>query len=337
MAHSVFISHSAKNRDVADAICTALEKGGIRCWVAPRDVRPGRSFPGEITRAIQQSKVMLLIFSSHSNNSEQVLREVQLATDSQLSLIRFRIEDVSMNDDLKYFLSTPHWLDALTPPLSDHIARLELAIKELLGHSVEVSGKKVGDEVAANVAQTPASPPPPPLPTRPLSQPVFALAPTIPTVPNKPEKQRSLIPIVLAIAGAAILLCIIGAILLFLFRPPQGEQVTITASEATPPVQPTVAPASSPPRLTRVKQKSGSQTTRQQNAPATPNSTNDAEKSAGESAFDRAGALSLSKPEEETSRPKSAFDRAGGGIDSDDGSGDSGDASAEESPDEGNQ
>ena len=107
MAHDVFISHSAQNREVADAICAALEKAAIRCWVAPRDVRPGRSFPGEITRAIQQSKVMLLIFSSHSNNSEQVLREVQLATDSRLPIIRFRIEDVALTDDLRYFLSTP--------------------------------------------------------------------------------------------------------------------------------------------------------------------------------------------------------------------------------------
>jgi hypothetical protein len=143
MAHDVFISHSAQNREVADAVCAALEQAAIRCWVAPRDVRPGRSFPGEITRAIQQSKVMLLIFSGHSNNSEQVLREVQLATDSRLPIIRFRLEDVALTDDLRYFLSTPHWLDALTPPLSKHIARLEVAIKELLGQSVEVTGKNV--------------------------------------------------------------------------------------------------------------------------------------------------------------------------------------------------
>ena len=146
MAHDVFISHSAQNREVADAVCGALEKAGIRCWVAPRDVRPGRTFPGEITRAIQKSKVMLLIFSSHSNNSEQVLREVQLATDSRLPIIRFRIEDVALTDDLRYFLSSPHWLDALTPPLSTHIARLEVAIKELLGSSTEVSGKNVVDD-----------------------------------------------------------------------------------------------------------------------------------------------------------------------------------------------
>ena len=79
MAHDVFISHSTKDKAVSDATCAALENGGIRCWVAPRDVQAGRSFAGEITRAIQESKIMVLIFSAHSNNSEQVLREVQLA------------------------------------------------------------------------------------------------------------------------------------------------------------------------------------------------------------------------------------------------------------------
>ena len=137
MAHDVFISHSTSDKAVSDAVCAALENGGIRCWVAPRDVQPGRSFAGEITRAIQESKIMVLIFSAHSNNSEQVLREVQLAVSSHLHIIQFRIEDVLLNDDLKYFLSTPHWLDALTPPLENHLRKLEGAIKKLLDVATE--------------------------------------------------------------------------------------------------------------------------------------------------------------------------------------------------------
>ena len=133
MAHDVFVSHSTRNKSVADAVCAALEHGGIRCWVAPRDVLPGRSFAGEITRAINQSKAMVLIFSAESNNSEQILREVQLATNAHLHIIQFRIEDVTLNDDLQYYLSTPHWLDAMTPPLESHLERLEASLKILLG------------------------------------------------------------------------------------------------------------------------------------------------------------------------------------------------------------
>jgi TIR domain len=137
MARDVFVSHSAQDKNIAETICGALEKSGIRCWVAPRDVRPGKSFPGEITRAIQQSKVMLLIFSRHSNSSEQVLREVQLALDCRVPIVRLRMEDIPLSDDLRYYLSTPHWLDALTHPLSKHIPPVVAAVKELLGPGPE--------------------------------------------------------------------------------------------------------------------------------------------------------------------------------------------------------
>ena len=41
MAHDVFLSHSARDRSYADAIRAKLESRGIRCWIAPRDIRPG--------------------------------------------------------------------------------------------------------------------------------------------------------------------------------------------------------------------------------------------------------------------------------------------------------
>ena len=147
MARDVFISHSAQDKKVSETICSSLEQSGIRCWIAPRDVRPGKSFPGEITRAIQQSKVMLLIFSRHSNSSEQVLREVQLAVDSHLPIVRLRIEDIPLSDDLRYYLSTPHWLDALSHPVSKHIPAVASAIRELLGQSTDA--EKPRAELAA--------------------------------------------------------------------------------------------------------------------------------------------------------------------------------------------
>src|SRR5438034_7881351 len=132
MAHEVFISHSSLDKPVADAVCAALENTAIRCWIAPRDVQPGRAFGGEITRAIKSSKAIVLIFSAHSNTSDQVLREVQLAANSRLHIVQFRIEDVVPNEDLEYYLSAPHRLDALTPPLESNLQRLGTSVKALL-------------------------------------------------------------------------------------------------------------------------------------------------------------------------------------------------------------
>src|SRR5436190_7354827 len=173
MAHDVFISHSTNNRSVANAVCAALERDGIRCWIAPRDVMPGRPYSGEITRAIQQSRAFVLIFSEHSNNSEQVLREVQLAANSRLHIIQFRIDPVVPSDDLEYYLSGPHWLDAVTPPLENHIEQLQTSMKALLalpdaeekGKAEAVEARRtarvetVGEARPAGLAATAAPPP----------------------------------------------------------------------------------------------------------------------------------------------------------------------------------
>jgi hypothetical protein len=335
MAHDVFISHSAQNREVADAVCTALEKAGIRCWVAPRDVRPGRSFPGEITRAIQQSKVMLLIFSGHSNNSEQVLREVQLATDSRLPLVRFRIEDVALTDDLKYFLSTPHWLDALTPPLSTHIARLELAIKELLGQSVEVTGKDVAIDEAPRV-ESPA--PPPVAPTAPPSVVAPVMPPPLPVAPPAPKERTPVAPKsfnpwpLIAIAAVVIIAAIAGAAFLLLRQPKPSTQQASTTTAPAKSVQTSVPKVNAPtPPATKVTQNSTTQPPRRPKPTPAPDTQHDA---GNLSAFDRAGALKhpseKSEPKKEPkSESKSAFDRAGNGI-----SGDKADT-PEPSPDDG--
>ena len=78
MAHEVFISYSTKDKAVADAVCARLEQDNCRCWYAPRDIMPGADWAGSIIEAIEQSKVMVLIFTDFANESRQVLREINL-------------------------------------------------------------------------------------------------------------------------------------------------------------------------------------------------------------------------------------------------------------------
>ena len=49
-----------------------------------------------------------------------------------LPVIPFRIEDVPMSKTLEYFISMPHWLDALTPPLQNHLDRLSETTRLIL-------------------------------------------------------------------------------------------------------------------------------------------------------------------------------------------------------------
>lgn len=132
MAHDVFISYSTKDKLIADAMCAIFETDGIRCWIAPRDILPGMDWGEAIIDAITDSQVMILILSANSNASEQVKREVERAVSKGIAIIPFRIEDIQLSKTLEYHLSVTHWMDALTPPIENHIQRLADRVKPLL-------------------------------------------------------------------------------------------------------------------------------------------------------------------------------------------------------------
>lgn len=228
MAHDVFISHSTNNRPVANAVCAALESDGVRCWIAPRDVMPGRSYSGEITRAIQQSRAFVLIFSEHSNNSEQVLREVQLAANSRLHIVQFRIDAVVPSDDLEYYLSGPHWLDAVTPPLEAHLDQLKHSMKALL--SLPRTGEGENERAPASPS-APVRPPPPP---RPPSSQNISPSPAPAFAPAQPASNAWKI-IALGIGVLAALGCV-GLVIVFTLLRPQPPIAP------TPPSNQTSAP-----------------------------------------------------------------------------------------------
>ncbi len=110
-----------------------LESQGIRCWVAPRDILPGMEWGAAIVEAIRGARLMVLIFSTSANSSQQITREVERAVHKGIPVIPLRIEDVAPTASLEYFLSAPHWLDAFTPPLEGHLRHLVQAVQQILG------------------------------------------------------------------------------------------------------------------------------------------------------------------------------------------------------------
>ncbi len=132
MAHDAFISYSHVDKATADAACATLENAGIRCFIAPRDINPGAEWGAAIVNAIDTSRVLVVIFSASANSSRQISREVERAINAGIPVVPMRIEDVAPTESLAYFMSTVHWLDALTPPLEQHLQKLTESIKGLL-------------------------------------------------------------------------------------------------------------------------------------------------------------------------------------------------------------
>ena len=142
MAHDVFISYSSKDKKVADAVCAALESVKIRCWVAPRDVLAGEKWPEAISDAIEKSPIMVLIFSSNSNNSKDVSKELVLAMNVGVTVIPLRIEDIQPKGVMKYYLSDTHWIDALNPPTKKQIESIVETVSLLVYKEKVDSGKQ---------------------------------------------------------------------------------------------------------------------------------------------------------------------------------------------------
>jgi hypothetical protein len=133
MQFDVFISYSSHDKAIADATCAALEGAGIRCWIAPRDILPGADWGEAIMNALDTCRAMVLIFSSNANSSPQIRREIERVVGRGIPVIPVRIEDTAPTKAMAYFMGPVHWLDALTPPLEQHLHRLADSLKSLLG------------------------------------------------------------------------------------------------------------------------------------------------------------------------------------------------------------
>jgi hypothetical protein len=158
MGHDVFLSHSHADKVFADAICHKLEACDIRCWVAPRDIRPSEDWAEAIINAMDSCKILVLVFSSRSNTSPQVRREVERAVNKGLGVLPFRIEDVPLSKSLEYFISTQHWLDAITGDMEEHLATLCSSVAMLLGRLAPAASSIPPRAVAAPIVAPAAAP-----------------------------------------------------------------------------------------------------------------------------------------------------------------------------------
>ena len=130
MPQDVFISYAKADAKKAARIAELLEERGIRCWIAPRDMKPGASYGDEIIRGIETSSAFILVLSSASNESDFVAREVERAISKKKAVLAVRIENVEPSRALQLFISGTQWVDAFSGRLATHMDRLAARFAE---------------------------------------------------------------------------------------------------------------------------------------------------------------------------------------------------------------
>lgn len=116
MKYDVFISYSSHDQKVVEGLCAYLEQYKIRCFVAYRDIPRGVVWARAIVDALDESRMMVVVFSENFNNSDQVDREIELASEDKKPILTFRISNDVFKGAKKYYLKNINWIDAFPEP-----------------------------------------------------------------------------------------------------------------------------------------------------------------------------------------------------------------------------
>jgi TPR repeat protein len=226
----VFISFASKDRGFATTICDALERRGIGCWIAIRDIGPGENFQHAVFHAIRAAKLMVLVFSGNSQNSDEVKKEIVLAGQCKLSVIPVRVEDVTPDGAFAYELATRQWVDLFDD--------WERSIQRLVEQIVKITGQQPTPVVVplheppAPAPEAAAPPAPRPQPARPAPAVTMEPAPE----PRRPQTGSiaALVPnnqwLGIGGAGVLVLAVLIAAVWLW----PGGARQTVPPGGTVP-------------------------------------------------------------------------------------------------------
>jgi hypothetical protein len=141
----VFVSYATADRKQALSLCKSIERRGVKCWISTRDVEPGENYQEAIVRSIRSAPAMVLVFSAAANESDEIKKELSLASRHRVPVIALRIEDVEPSDAFAYELSTRQWIDAFDGD--------EASIDSLVGRIDKLSGADPPVTTAAAAAR----------------------------------------------------------------------------------------------------------------------------------------------------------------------------------------
>ncbi len=221
MAFDAFISYSSKDKIAANAACAVLESAGVRCWIAPRDIRPGLEYGAAIIEAMDRCRLMVLIFSSSANDSVQIHREIERAVTKAVPIVPVRIEEVAPTKSMEYFLGAIHWLDALTPPIEKHLQHLAETVKAILQVDAAARGASATDGPHKSSAP---NPPPAGTARAPVGAGDFSS--------KKPARMNWLLP---ALGGAICVALIAAGVWLYQTRGHAPAEVSVAAAPSPAP------------------------------------------------------------------------------------------------------
>lgn len=108
---ALFISHASEDVAVVRRIVEHLERAGVSCWIAERDIPPRAIYAEAIAEAMRTAHACAVVVSSASNASVAVKRELELASRYGRPFVPIRIDKSEPAPGVDYYLNNVQWVE----------------------------------------------------------------------------------------------------------------------------------------------------------------------------------------------------------------------------------
>lgn len=134
----VFISYSRLDKDKALKIFEVLKQRGIAVWY-DKLIEPGENWREAIVEQLKQSRVMLVLISAHSQKSNELKKELAIASAEAVPLLGIRLEDIKLSGAFAYELTGLNWFDIFDEPPQRYIQLADF-LEKLLKNPIADTG-----------------------------------------------------------------------------------------------------------------------------------------------------------------------------------------------------
>jgi TolB-like protein len=101
----IFISYSSKDREKAKQLTEMLTSSGLSVWIDLEGIGAASRWSEEIVHAINNCHVLILLLSSSSVQSHNVIKEVSLASEKTKKILPVELEPVEVPVSMQYALA----------------------------------------------------------------------------------------------------------------------------------------------------------------------------------------------------------------------------------------
>jgi len=143
MSAEVFISYAAKDRERVLGLVKRLRDAGVTVWIDQAGIDVSTMWSQEIVNAIRDCKVMLLSISPHSTESENVVKELALASERKKPIIPVYLEPADIPGTMEYQLAGIQRVEYFA---ESEDAAFKAMVRSLIKRGVTVDTTKAGLE-----------------------------------------------------------------------------------------------------------------------------------------------------------------------------------------------